>query len=231
MPLWLSASLGALVRYVLFGIGTFMVSKGYWDQTVADTFVDGALAQILSWLLMIGPIVWMVVVKYLDKITLFNSLLTPSVITEEAAKAMPTPSVAEMNHVRGAGGTGVGALLLALVLAGGVTACAKVNPALVATEDSVHDAIAKVDDGVRAECADPALAAPCADVRPLVLELVVAGKAFNRSVADQNVAGLTDVVVAAGRLAEKLKSLPQGRTVQIVKDLASALAAASKGVK
>lgn len=228
MPVWLSASLGALIRYCLFGIGTFMVSKGYWDQSVADTFVDGALAQILSWLLVIGPIVWAVVVKHAEKIVLFNALLTPKVLTEAEAKAMPAPSAKEIEHVKG---SGVIALFLALALASSLTACAKVPAALVAAENAVYTAAAKVDDEFRRVCTDQQLTAPCDDARPFVLELVTAAKNFNRSVAAQHIGGLTDVIAAGGRLAEKVKALPQGRTVQLVKAIGASVAAAAQEAK
>jgi catalase (peroxidase I) len=64
----------------------------------------------------------------------------------------------------------------------------------------------------------------------VLLELLSAGKAFNRSVADQHIAGLADVIVAGGRLAEKVKALPSGQTVQIVMELGRAIAAATSQV-
>jgi hypothetical protein len=118
----------------------------------------------------------------------------------------------------------------ALLLVGLLTisvGCAKVNPALVAAEDAIYQSVTKVDDELRKVCADAALAAPCADARPVMLELLGAGKAFNRSVAEQKISGLTDVIVVGGRLAEKVKALPQGQTVQIVMALARAIAAAA----
>lgn len=121
---------------------------------------------------------------------------------------------------------------LALILAVGLVApgCAKVNPALVATQSRVHAAVQVVDAEVRRVCADERLAAPCADVRPMVLELVHAGSAFSQSVLDQRIAGLSDVIVAAGHLGEKVKALPSGQTAQIIVELAKVVSEASLAV-
>lgn len=124
------------------------------------------------------------------------------------------------------------AILLVLVSALAVsTGCAKVNPILVSAENAVYTAAARVDDEFRRVCTDQQLTAPCDDARPLVLELITAAKNFNRSVAAQNIAGLTDVLAAGGRLAEKVKALPSGQTVQLVREIVGAVEAAAKGAQ
>lgn len=123
----------------------------------------------------------------------------------------------------------VGAVVLSVALLG-ATGCAKVNPALVAAQTSVHEGVQKVDAEVRRVCLNVNLAAPCTDIRPLVLELVKAGQAFSQSVLDQKIAGLTDIIVAGGRLGEKVKALPRGETVQIVMELAKVITEASLAV-
>ena len=114
-------------------------------------------------------------------------------------------------------------LVVALLLAG----CAKVNPALVTGSTKLHDGIQRVDAEVRRVCSKPNLEAPCNDVRPLVLDLVTAGRAFSVSVLEQKIAGLADVVVAGGRLAEKVKALPSGETAGIIVELAKVITEAS----
>lgn len=108
-------------------------------------------------------------------------------------------------------------------------ACAKVNPVLVSAENAVYMAVTRVDDEFRKVCTDQQLTAPCADARPFVLELITAAKAFNTSVSAQNLAGLTNVLSASGRLTAKVQALPSGKTVQLVKSIAGAVEAAAKG--
>ena len=121
--------------------------------------------------------------------------------------------------------------LVALTLVLALGGCAKVNPVIVGAENAVYHATIKVDDEFRRICTDQQLTAPCNDARPFVLELVVAAKGFNRSVAAQNIAGLTDVLAAGGKLAEKVKALPSGQTVALVRDIAEAVTVAAKGWK
>jgi len=110
-------------------------------------------------------------------------------------------------------------------------ACAKVNPVLVSAENAVFQAVTTVDDEFRKVCTDQQLTAPCDDARPFVLELITAAKVFNQSVSAQNIDGLTGVLSAGGRLADKVKALPSGKTVQLVKSIAGAVEAAAKGWK
>jgi len=120
-------------------------------------------------------------------------------------------------------------ILTLLVVVCLTVACAKVNPVLVSAENAVYQAVTKVDDEFRKVCTEQELTAPCDDARPFVLELIVAAKNFNRSVAAQNIAGLTDVLAAGGKLADKAKALPSGKTVQLMKDIAGAVTTAAKG--
>lgn len=227
MPLWLSAPLTMMLRYALFGMGAVLVAHGILDQATLDTFVEGAVGQMIAWLLVVGPVAWAWFVKYFDKKALFNALLTPQVLTEAEAKAMAEPSATAVAKVQGTGT--LGALLVAIAIGASVTACAKVPPALVGAENAVYTAVVKVDDEFRRVCTEQQLTAPCNDARPFVLELVTAAKNFNRAVAAQSIAGLTDVIAAAGRLAEKVKALPNGQTVQLVQHIAGAVTAAARG--
>lgn len=119
-------------------------------------------------------------------------------------------------------------LVLALVAA---TGCAKVNTLAVATENAVTNATLKVSEEFRHICTAQELTAPCDDVRPAVRDLVAAAASFNAAVREQRIGGLTDVLAAAGRLAEKVKALPSGQTVQLVKNIAASVEAAAKGAQ
>lgn len=119
------------------------------------------------------------------------------------------------------------ALMLALAA---VTGCAKANPALVAAEDAVHDGLAKADDEIRRVCQAPALAAPCADVRPLLSDALGAAIAFNRAIAAQKPTALAPLLSSVGALANKVAALPSSETAGILVELARAIAAASARV-
>lgn len=101
MPLWLSASLGAILRYFLTMVGTYLVGRGIWTSEVADTFIQGAAIDILSWGLMFGPLLVAIWRKRVEKIEFVNALLAPANTHESEVKAMPTPDPAAVARVTG----------------------------------------------------------------------------------------------------------------------------------
>lgn len=113
-----------------------------------------------------------------------------------------------------------------LVLALLVSSCAARSGPLVLAEDAVHDALARVDDGVRATCTTAALEVPCRDVRTVLLPTLEAGQAFNRCVASQRVGCIAPLIETGGRLTTELKKLPDSTSVKLIAELARALAAA-----
>lgn len=121
----------------------------------------------------------------------------------------------------------IGAGVLVLSLVAGTAACAKANAVLVPTQTRVFEGISRIDAEVRKTCAAPQYAAPCTDIRPLVLELVNAGEAFSKSVLDQKPSGVADIISAGGRLAAKVKALPSGETAKLVIEIAKVIAEAS----
>lgn len=125
--------------------------------------------------------------------------------------------------------TRVLALVLALAVAG-APGCAKVNPVLVAADNSVHSALAKMDDEARKVCggnAAPLLVAPCNDLRPVVRDALAAGLVFNESIDKGDPTGaLINLMAAVGRVADKVKALPNGQTVQLAVELARVIAEA-----
>lgn len=121
--------------------------------------------------------------------------------------------------------------LIVLVLA--LSGCASANGSLVLTEDTVHDSLAKVDDGVRTVCSGAAgalLKPACDDVRRTLIPTLEAGAAFNRCVASQNYGCLAPLIEAAGALVTQLKKLPESETGRLITELGRVLAGAYQRV-
>lgn len=208
----LAQALGSLIRWLLT-IGTpYLVSMGIWTPDEATAYVAGATGALLA----LGWSLWQ---KYGARIDFLTALNVPAGTPEGD---VTSPSV--VRRIMG--------MVAVIVFVGSMsTACAKVNPALVSAEDAVYQSATRVDDEFRKVCTDQQLTAPCDDARPFVLELIIAARRFNQAVSAQNLDGLTDVIAAGGRLAQKVQALPSGQTVQLAKNIAGAVEAAAKGWK
>jgi hypothetical protein len=105
--------------------------------------------------------------------------------------------------------------------------CASAGGNLVITENTVHDALSRVDDQVTDFCdANSNMIAPCQDVRKVLLPTLEAGDAFNRAVASQRVTAIAPLIEAVGRLVTEVRKLPDSASADMVRELASAISAA-----
>lgn len=116
--------------------------------------------------------------------------------------------------------------VFAVVVSLSLVGCAKVNPALVAADDVVTERLTSASQEIRKRCEAPALAAPCADIRPVLSDALGVAIEFNRAVAAQKPFELGKLLVSIGKVTEKVLALPQGETAKIIADLSGAISAA-----
>jgi hypothetical protein len=193
--------LGALIRKALLFVSGYLVAQGLFTGSEMTTYVEAATVALVG-------LIWTGIVKYKDRLKFLtaagSSVPMSETTIEQKVKAGDAPPVSTPKSVTP---QTLVTFLLALGLAANLTACATANTALANADDRLHDAIASIDDKVRAECPTPTntthvLAEVCQEARKEVDAANTAYQAFNTAAYERKLAGLAPLIDAVGKLKE-----------------------------
>jgi hypothetical protein len=194
-----SSFLAGILRQLLFGVGVWFVTKGYFTESEMANY----MAAFIAFLISVGGMLWTKYSERLKFLTAAGASVPMSEATiEQKVKEGAAPSALTPKNVTP---QTIVTLLLAIGLATSLTACASANRGMANAEDRIHDAIAAIDDRVRAECPPPAdlkhvLAEVCQEARKEVEAVRETGQAFNEAVTERKISSLGPLITAAGRL-------------------------------
>lgn len=152
-------------------------------------------------------------------------------ITDEVAKGVDKELVARTGtgtgYTNGSGAfTRPGGILILLLAAGSLMACAKAAPVLVAADNGVHSSLLRAKSTIDILCSErkPLLSVDsCKSLYSTMTPALEAGKAFNRSARDGSFEGLVDLATKVSRLMEAVRLVPANLRGNLELDLRAAL--------